>query len=272
MVSDTGNSHPSISQELQTQGKIPQVWSDVSEKPHSRESKNFRIATIKNARRPPVSDRISYLENLVRSRRVLDVGVAAHTATERNKETWLHRRLAHSSAYCLGVDILPDAINTLRLEGYNVRCCNILEEEIDEKFDVVVVGEVIEHLGSPEKLFMAARRLLLPGGRLVITSPNPYYWKWIRDNLRVQNDCCVSADHVTLLEPTGIAEFAERADMQLCSFRGVYSFRPTVMGKLGRKLMQIAGGRLVSRETFCLTLIYECEVLSARSVTMKKAG
>jgi SAM-dependent methyltransferase len=47
----------------------------------------------------------------------------------------------------------------------------------DESFDVVVAGEVLEHLPSPEALLREAFRVLRPGGTLVGSIPNAFRLK-----------------------------------------------------------------------------------------------
>ena len=39
-----------------------------------------------------------------------------------------------------------------------MRLCDISREKIDEKFDVMIIGEVIEHLTNPGSLFEASLR------------------------------------------------------------------------------------------------------------------
>lgn len=47
----------------------------------------------------------------------------------------------------------------------------------DESFDVVVAGEVLEHVRFPDRLLGEARRVLKPGGTLVGSVPNSYRLK-----------------------------------------------------------------------------------------------
>lgn len=46
----------------------------------------------------------------------------------------------------------------------------------DESFDVVLCGDLIEHLHDPERFLSRVRPLLRPGGRLVLTTPNVANW------------------------------------------------------------------------------------------------
>jgi 2-polyprenyl-6-hydroxyphenyl methylase/3-demethylubiquinone-9 3-methyltransferase len=52
-----------------------------------------------------------------------------------------------------------------------------LPQELRHRFDVVLAGEVIEHLFLPRQLFSRAEEALAPGGRLVLSTPFHGYWK-----------------------------------------------------------------------------------------------
>ena len=73
-------------------------------------------------------------------------------------------------AGALAADIRPD-----KYRG-PLRCvqCDLNERiPVDDcSLDVVVATEVIEHLNNPNRLITEAFRVLVPGGRLVITTPN----------------------------------------------------------------------------------------------------
>jgi len=52
------------------------------------------------------------------------------------------------------------------------RCADLRTFTAEEEFDVVVLGEVIEHTGTPDRLLATVARLLRPGAVLVLTTPN----------------------------------------------------------------------------------------------------
>lgn len=104
---------------------------------------------------------------------VLEVGVTPGQFTEL---------LVASGYQVSGVDLDPSTRRALwaRL-GVEVRQANLEREPIpfpDEAFDQVVFSEVIEHLVySPIPVLREFRRVLRPGGRVLISTPNELYLK-----------------------------------------------------------------------------------------------
>lgn len=229
-------------------------WKSISNDPNSPKLIEERKSAVQRAKAAPVRDRLAYLEQLAQGKSVLDIGVVDHLTGQETSENWLHGRLAAKAAKILGVDILPEAVEVLQKQGYNVRLQNVIESPLAEQFDLIVAGEVIEHLGYPEGLLHAARKMLKSGGRLVLTTPNPYYLARVRDNLRYGFGWD-SVDHVTLLFPFGMAELCERAGLKLVSWRGLLAEPPpTIFGKIKMALLKLLS---LSKESFCNALIYE---------------
>src|SRR5688500_13488994 len=151
-------------------------WTQICWQPNASVVIQSRRDQLVAARQSPVADRTPYIVELARGKRVLDVGVVDHVATAWKNPDWLHRQICDAASYCLGVDIMKTGIEHLREAGFNVQRCDITREVPDGgPFDVVICGEVIEHVGNPQGLFEMAGRALAPGGRLVLTTPNPYY-------------------------------------------------------------------------------------------------
>ena len=46
----------------------------------------------------------------------------------------------------------------------------------DDAFDVVVAGEVLEHVPHPDLMLAEIRRVLTPAGRLLLSTPNIVGW------------------------------------------------------------------------------------------------
>jgi SAM-dependent methyltransferase len=76
----------------------------------------------------------------------------------------------------VGVDVDRDALAEAAKLGIETRWADV-EQPLpfeDESFDVVVAGELLEHVRDPERLVADARRLLRPGGRVVGSVPNAF--------------------------------------------------------------------------------------------------
>ena len=73
-----------------------------------------------------------------------------------------------------GFDLDEDAVSLAKSSGLDVVHGGILNlaEEKDGKYDLITLSHVIEHVYEPEKLIQECIRLLKPGGRLWLETPN----------------------------------------------------------------------------------------------------
>jgi 2-polyprenyl-3-methyl-5-hydroxy-6-metoxy-1,4-benzoquinol methylase len=99
------------------------------------------------------------------SRRLLDVG-SSHGAYVA-----LMRELGWDAH---GIELDADAVARAREAGLPVRQGTMadLRPEIDGEFDFVTIGHVIEHAHDPIASLQAVRRVLSPGGKLWLATPN----------------------------------------------------------------------------------------------------
>lgn len=130
--------------------------------------------------RPRLVQRVDLVEQLCRGRSVLHLGCtdSPYTASSLRRGSLLHSALAAVSGELWGLDADEEAIDLLRRAGFERLLQGDLERlddcAIDRSFDVVLAGEVIEHLSNPGLFLEGARRLVAPGGLLVVTTVNAY--------------------------------------------------------------------------------------------------
>ena len=79
----------------------------------------------------------------------------------------------------VGVDADREALAEAGKLGIETRWADLDEPLLfeDASFDVVVAGELLEHLRDPRRLVEEARRVLRPGGTFVASVPNGYRLK-----------------------------------------------------------------------------------------------
>lgn len=198
-------------------GGLGRRWTEVATDPNAAAALAVRAATLRGAWRPPIDDRVRFLEERCRDRRVLDVGCVAHDIARMDSPQWLHRRLAPAAKRCVGVDVLSDGVEAMRERGYEAFVHDLsdgLGPLADEgPFDVIVAGELIEHVEAIDMLFRTAREALAPGGELLVTTPNPYAPHRVRAaQLGIVWE---NTDHILYAFPSGMAELAERHGLVL---------------------------------------------------------
>lgn len=192
-------------------------WSDIDPDPNAATVLARRAATLQAAWRDPIPDRVAMLEERCRGRRVLDVGCVAHDAGRIDAPNWLHRRLATVAESCIGVDVVADGVAEMTARGFDAVVHDLTSGlgplAASGPFDVIVAGELIEHVAAIDMLFKTAAAALGPGGQLIITTPNPY----APDRVRAAQLGIVweNADHILYAFPSGIAELAERHGLTL---------------------------------------------------------
>ncbi|WAC06788.1 MAG: class I SAM-dependent methyltransferase [Thermodesulfobacteriota bacterium] len=159
--------------------------------------------------------------------KILDVGCGTGMAAERLK--------VYGKVH--GVDISDKSIEMARkrLEDAKVG----MAEEIpydDVTFDIVVCTEVIEHVLNPEKVFSEFKRVLVPGGYLILTTPNPYYWAVL-----LHKFICIfkkkSSTQIIekMISPAKMHQYLAAHQFYVFEFDIVY-FKPFFLSKIMRKI------------------------------------
>lgn len=128
-------------------------------------------------------DRETFLLDVSKDRNILHLGCADHPYTDESieKGNWLHSKLSKVASSCVGIDLNTSSINFLRdKHGINNIICGDVEK-LDQlqigQFDVVIAGEIIEHLNNPGLFLESVKSVLSPSGKLVITTTNAFCFR-----------------------------------------------------------------------------------------------
>lgn len=109
--------------------------------------------------------------DLCENSRVLDIGCYGDR-TAYPHPLWLHGHILDTADDVIGIDINEKGIDNLQQDGYDVYHRDAENFDLNEKFDLIVGAEVIEHLTSPSDFLDCAEDHLDDGGKLVVTTPN----------------------------------------------------------------------------------------------------
>jgi 2-polyprenyl-3-methyl-5-hydroxy-6-metoxy-1,4-benzoquinol methylase len=106
---------------------------------------------------------VFYLRAVPRGR-LLDVGCGGGKALKYLRELGWDAE---------GLDADPEAVANARSKGLEVRTGALADLKYpDDSFDAITMNHVIEHVPDPVALIAECRRLLKPGGRIVMATPN----------------------------------------------------------------------------------------------------
>ncbi len=232
-------------------------WSDIDEDPNSDAVLAHNETLVAHAHALPVGDRIAYIRELARDRSVLDIGAVEHTLLAHDTSQWLHGQLAAVAKRCVGLDVLEGPCAALRSEGYDIRVHDIMDEPMGEQFELVVAGEVIEHVDSPGQLLAGAASALAPSGRLVLTTPNSYMLNYAWHGLTGKG-ARENADHVSGFNASHMLELGRRHGLRLVRWRGVRTARgATAKSRAMGTVRRVLSKTILAPESDCDTLVYE---------------
>jgi len=142
-----------------------------------------------------LDDKVEFVKPWIRGKRVLDLGCVDHSSNVESTDNWMHSRLLQTAASVVGVDILEDDVLKLRGKGYDVRVGDVQRLQMNEKFDVVFAGEIIEHLANLEGFLDSVKSCLKSDGVVIITTPNVFAISHFimtslnRRSVRVEHTC-----------------------------------------------------------------------------------
>ena len=124
--------------------------------------------------------RVEFIKKLCTDKRVLHLGCTnwPYTAEAMENDMLLHFELEKTAGELFGFDYDQQGLDVLANAGaknlYRADLESLDELDLDETFDVIVAGEMIEHLNNPGLFLKGIQRFMNAETKLVITTVNAY--------------------------------------------------------------------------------------------------
>jgi SAM-dependent methyltransferase len=162
------------------------------------------------------------LIELARGRKVLDLGCIDHSAETALDlgDSWLHSQLRQVADQLVGIDQLADDAATLNERGYDIRIADVERLDLGESFDLVVAGDLIEHLSNPGLFLQSVAEHLDGEGALVVTTPNPFNVEQFAQAL-FRNQIMANLEHTMWLDPRVMHELVARSPFEIVDFKWI---------------------------------------------------
>jgi SAM-dependent methyltransferase len=163
--------------------------------------------------------RHDFLVDRARGKRVVHVGfVDELMATKLAQRVWLHGRLAEVADSLVGLDTAEDGVAWANEHGFEAHVVDAQSADAVnalrlEPADVVVAGEIIEHLDAPGPFLRAMRGLVRDDGELVLTTPNAY--RLLNFLAPLSGSELVHPDHTSWQSPRTLRTLLERSGWEV---------------------------------------------------------
>jgi ubiquinone/menaquinone biosynthesis C-methylase UbiE len=99
----------------------------------------------------------------------------------------------------------------------------------ESSFDCILLSEVIEHLAAPQHSIREAVRVLCPGGRLLVTTPNyRSFWpvmEWAVDRLNMAPKMA-GEQHISRFHPSSLEKMLVEAGLRIEYAGSIYLISP----------------------------------------------
>lgn len=163
-------------------------------------------------------NREKYLIEQCKNKRVLHVGCTCYPAFFRLYENGdlLHIMLSSVTNELLGIDIVNDEITVLKNAGYSVEFMdakNIDKLSSNYEFDVILLGDIIEHDSNPGLILEASKTVLSKNGLMIISVPNAFgIVRFLKTFFQYEQVHC---DHVAYYSSGTLETLAEKHNLEV---------------------------------------------------------
>lgn len=180
------------------------------------------------------------LDTIPPNTKILDIGCVQHSAKKASNEDWVHGELYDIGDEVVGLDYQKKEIKELRSQGYNVIYGNAEELDLNEQFDVVVAGELIEHLSNVGNFLNGVHEHLRSDGILIMSTPNP--WAFHRFKQALFGDVYCNEEHTCWFDERTLQQVLNRHGFNLEEITYIKASDPGITSLLYELGFRVLGG------------------------------
>lgn len=177
--------------------------------------------------RIPLVQRLEFIKEASRGKKVLHLGCTDWPYTEAALEagTQLHFTLSDVAGELWGFDADKEGLDFFKTKGFENLYYADLEKldevELNETFDVIIAGEMIEHLSNPGLFLQGIKRFMREDTNLIITTINAYcgmrfFYYALRGKGGIQEP--VHPDHVYYFSYSTLRHLVDREKLMETNF------------------------------------------------------
>jgi len=116
------------------------------------------------------------------------------------------------------------------------------ETKFEQFFDIVVMLDVIEHIEDPRPVLASIKSILMPGGLLLLTTPNPANLFSVTSGYLVASS--FGPDHVTLFTPQSLQAMLDTSGftvVRITTYMGSIYLASALVGAIVKIFKEAAG-------------------------------
>lgn len=135
----------------------------------------------------------------------------------------LHKEIMEVSNSVVGIDLDKKGIDFAKKEGINNILWGNVEEieniSLNEKFTVIIAGDIIEHLSNPGKFLDGLKKFFSEDTELIISTPNSFCFQRFIPTLILKKET-LDPDHTCYFSYNTLATLLERHGYRIKEYYG----------------------------------------------------